>query len=101
MAYWVSVCQSDTNPGVRSGGPGAGSVACVNPDGTSSAVALEAQLMVVPPAGSGYDGFWQLGSLTISDAETILGSVLLLWAIAWGFRQLAKAIFSPGSGDDE
>jgi hypothetical protein len=43
--------------------------------------------------------FWQ--NLGPDDALTICTAVALLWAVAWGFRQVGKAINSgdaPGDG---
>jgi hypothetical protein len=37
-------------------------------------------------------GFGSLFAMSPSDALVISGSVILLWAIAWGFRQVIQTI---------
>lgn len=34
----------------------------------------------------------ELGNMSIQDAELIGGSVAVVWAIAWGFRAIRKAV---------
>jgi hypothetical protein len=35
-----------------------------------------------------------LGTMTTDDALVISGAVALLWALAWGLRQVAHSLFS-------
>lgn len=48
-------------------------------------------------SGSEYNGWSQLFALSIDDAQTIGVQIMLVWAIAWTFRALAKALISPSN----
>lgn len=41
----------------------------------------------------------ELGNMSIQDAELIGASVAVVWAIAWGFRAIRKAVLDHGDGD--
>lgn len=40
------------------------------------------------------NGWRELGNMTIADAQLLGAAVVAVWAIAWGFRALAKFISS-------
>jgi hypothetical protein len=42
--------------------------------------------------GSDYSGLHALANLTIPEAQLIAGHIAAVWAVAWGFRQIANAV---------
>lgn len=56
----------------------------------------------VAQGGSEYvNGLGWLSSMTIEDANVIAASVGLVWAIAWGFKVIAKSLYQNGSSEHE
>lgn len=95
MAYWISVCPRDVDPGPQPLNGGYPNCA------KSEFVTVEVQMMVVPPAGSSYDGFWQLGSIGIDDALVVSTSIAVLWALAWGIREVRNSLSARATSDEE
>jgi hypothetical protein len=103
MAYWVAACPSDTQASiVPSGNAGKGAVICYDSQGVVIPnQALEVQLMVVPPAGSGFDGFWQLASIDVADALVVSASIGGVWALAYAFRAIGNFFRSDSELSDD
>lgn len=49
----------------------------------------------------GASGWRELGNMSIENAAEISGYVGVVWAIAWGFRAIAKSLFLPESVNHE
>ena len=61
-----------------------------------------AQCQVVIESGAEYNNWQQMLSLSVDDAQVIGTAVLVLWAVAWGFRALRMALnSSPERYDHE
>lgn len=59
-----------------------------------------AECQVVLESGTEYGNWRQLTSLSLDDAQVIGSHIALVWAIAWGFRAIRMAIFSPSERFD-
>lgn len=46
-------------------------------------------------------GWSELGNLSIANAEEISAYVITVWAIAWGFRAIAKSLSTPERFENE
>lgn len=56
-----------------------------------------ATCQAVLESGSEYNGWSQLFALSIDDAQTIGVHIMLVWAIAWTYRALARVLLSPSN----
>lgn len=55
----------------------------------------------VVESGAEYSQGWNaLGSLSIADAQTIGLQIGVVWAVAYGFKLLARYIYSNWSSED-
>ena len=57
---------------------------------TDAPAACAGYLLVTPDEYSALQSVWQ--PLSISDGELLGGAVLLLWAIAWTYKVIARSI---------
>ena len=94
MTRWLSVCVSDTQPAMVDGLQ----LDCTAAGGTWQVLPVDTVITESSPLLN----LGQLLAMTPDEALIISAAIALVWAVAWGFRAVAHAVFNPSdrSQDD-